>query len=70
MPPPRRPRPPATTLTPIELERQVPLAEAARLTDLTVKTLERHYRHLIRRLSPRRRAMKLRDVITIGHGQS
>ena len=64
--PPLRAYASAATLTPIELERQVPLKEAARLAGVSVKTLDRHYRHLIRRPSPRRRTMKLRDVLVIG----
>jgi hypothetical protein len=41
-------------------------AEHAELTGLSTDTLRRRYTHLIRRLSPRRVGMKLRDVLTIG----
>jgi hypothetical protein len=68
--PPLRPYATAATLTPIELERQIPLIEAARLVGVSVKTLDRHYPHLIRRPSPRRKTMKLRDVLAIGQAQS
>ena len=61
-----RPYVPATKLSPIELERQVPLHEAARLSGVSERTLQRHHAEKIRRPSPRRRTMKLRDVLAIG----
>jgi hypothetical protein len=53
----------------IELQRIVSLAKAAELTDLSVDTLRRRHSHLIRRLSPRRLGMRLRDVLAIGQAQ-
>lgn len=53
-------------LSSLELERIIPLAEVSRLTSISVDTIERHHAHLIRRLSVRRRGMKLRDAIRIG----
>ena len=50
----------------LELERMLTLDETAELTGLSTDTLRRRYTHLIRRLSPRRVGMKLRDVLTIG----
>ncbi len=44
----------------------ISLAIASNLTGLSVDTLKRHHAHLIRRLSPRRLGMKLRDVLAIG----
>lgn len=52
---------------PFELERVITLAEAAELTGLSRDSLQRHYARLIRRLSPRRVGMKLRDVLAIGN---
>jgi hypothetical protein len=43
------------------------LAEAAELTGRHPDTIRRRYPHLIRALSPRRRAMKLRDALAIGN---
>jgi hypothetical protein len=42
------------------------MAEVAALTGLHPDTLKRRYPHFIRKLSPRRNAMKLRDVLSIG----
>ena len=53
-------------LSAFELERVISLAEATELTGLSRDSLQRHYAHLIRRLSPRRVGMKLRDAISIG----
>jgi hypothetical protein len=53
-------------LSAIELEKIVTLAEAAELAGLSEDGLRRHHSHLIRRLSPRRVGMKLRDVLSIG----
>jgi hypothetical protein len=50
----------------LELERMLTLDETAELSGLSTDTLRRRYAHLIRRLSPRRVGMKLRDVLTIG----
>ena len=50
----------------LELERLVSLAEASDLTGLSIDSLRRHYSHLIRRLSPRRLGIKLRDALGIG----
>jgi hypothetical protein len=55
-------------LTALELERIIPLDEVERLTTLSEDSLRRHHSHLIRKLSPRRCGMKLRDVIAIGSG--
>ena len=57
---------PQRPLAAIELERIVPLDEVVRLTSLSEDSLRRHHAHLIRKLSPRRNGMKLRDVFAIG----
>ena len=53
--------PPST----LELERMLTLGEVAEFTGLSEDGIRRHYAHLIRRLSPRRVGMKLRDALTI-----
>jgi hypothetical protein len=47
-------------------ERMLSMAEVAELTGLHPDTIKRRYPHLIRKLSPRRNAMKLRDALAIG----
>jgi hypothetical protein len=49
-----------------ELERILTLGDVAELTGLSEDGIRRHYGYLIRRLSPRRVGMKLRDALTIG----
>jgi hypothetical protein len=48
-------------------DRMLSLAEAAQLTSLSEDTLRRRYSHLIRKLSPRRCAIRLRDALAIGN---
>jgi hypothetical protein len=50
----------------LELERMLTLPEVSALTGLSPDTLKRRYSHLIRKMSPRRVAMKLRDALSIG----
>jgi predicted DNA-binding transcriptional regulator AlpA len=52
--------------TAYELERMLTLEEVAQFLGLSEDSIRRHYAHLIRRLSPRRVGIKLRDVLTIG----
>jgi hypothetical protein len=47
----------------IELERVVPLQEAARLKSVSIDTLKRRYADKIIDLSPRRRGMKLKHAL-------
>jgi hypothetical protein len=42
------------------------LDEVAEFRGLSKDGIRRHYSHLIRRLSPRRVGIKLRDALTIG----
>jgi hypothetical protein len=49
----------------VELERVIPLPEAARLLSVSVDTLKRRYAHLIINLSPRRRGMRLKHALRI-----
>ena len=50
----------------LELEKIISLNEAAALSGISIDGLRRHYPHLIRKLSPRRVGVKLRDVLAIG----
>ena len=52
--------------TAFELERMLTLDQVAEFSGLSKDGIRRHYAHLIRRLSPRRVGMKLRDALTIG----
>lgn len=47
----------------LELERRVSVPEAARIKGVSPDTFERNYPHLIEQLSPRRRGVKLKNVI-------
>ena len=57
-----------SNLSPLELERVLPMAEVCAFTTLSEDTLERRYGHLIVRLSPRRRGMKVRNILAIANG--
>jgi hypothetical protein len=48
-------------------DRMLSLDEAAALTRLSRDSLRRHHSHLIRRLSPRRVGIRLRDALSIGN---
>jgi hypothetical protein len=50
-----------------ELDRMLTLDEVADFRGLSKDGVRRHYAHLIRRLSPRRVGMSLRDALTIGN---
>lgn len=48
------------------MDRMIPITEVVRLTSLSRDTLMRRHRDKIRRLSPRRLAMRLGDVLELG----
>jgi hypothetical protein len=50
-------------LSAIELERHISVPEAARLKGISPDTFKRHFSHLIRKVSPRRNTVKLRDLL-------
>lgn len=52
-------------LTPLELKRKIPVLEAARLNNVSRDTFERHYRHLIKKVSPGRNVVELGDAIDL-----
>ena len=49
----------------LELERIITLDQAAELSGISPDGWRRHYPHLIRRLSPRRVGVKLKDALSI-----
>jgi hypothetical protein len=54
-------------LSALELESFISPRQAARILGVSEITIVRHYRHLYRRLSPRRWGLKLRDVLAINN---
>jgi hypothetical protein len=50
-------------LSALDLEKHVSVAEAAEYLNISVDTFKRHYSELIRKVSPRRDAVKLRDLL-------
>jgi hypothetical protein len=63
----KRTAPPASIvgLTPMELNRKIPLAEAARLNSIHIQTFRKRYPHLLRRIGERRWFISLHDAITL-----
>jgi hypothetical protein len=53
----------------LELERILPIPKVEEITSLSHDSLERHHKDKIVNLSPRRRGMKLRDVLAIVNGE-
>jgi hypothetical protein len=51
------------TLTAIDLERHISVDEAAGLKNVSPDTFKRRYSRIIRKVSPRRNAVKLRDLL-------
>jgi hypothetical protein len=56
--------PPLPVLTAIELEQHVTLERAAEILNIHIDTFLATYPHLIRRVSPRCRRVKLRDLLS------
>ena len=54
-----------TDLSPLELKRKITTREAAELNGVSEDMFKRHYRHLIRKIGPRRLAVVLRDAIEL-----
>jgi hypothetical protein len=50
-------------LSALELEKHVSVPEAAAIKGVSPWTFKRHYSHLIKRVSPRRHAVKIRDLL-------
>ena len=60
----------SSDLSPLELERNAPLSEAAYLSGVSTETLRRHYGHLILQLSKNRQGLKVKDALAIGRSSS
>jgi hypothetical protein len=50
-------------LTAIDLEHHVSVSKAAAIKGVSEDTFKRHFRHLIRHVSPRRLTVRLRDLL-------
>jgi hypothetical protein len=50
-------------LSALELEKHVSVPEAAAIKGVSPWTFKRYYAHLIRKVSPRRETVKLRDLL-------
>jgi hypothetical protein len=51
-------------LTALELERHIPIAEAAQIKGISIDTFKRRFPQLIRRVSTRRIAVRVRDLLS------
>ena len=49
-------------LSPLELKRKITTREAAELNGVSEDMFKRHYRHLIRKIGPRRLGVELGDA--------
>ena len=58
------------TPTAFDLDQMLDLKETAALVGLSPDSIKRHYRHLIRRLSPGRVGIRMRDALAIGNPDS
>jgi hypothetical protein len=52
------------SLSALELEKHVSVPEAAKIKGISPDTFKRHYAHLIRKVSPLRNTVKLRDLVS------
>jgi hypothetical protein len=52
-------------LSPLELRRKITVWQAAELNGVSEDFFKRHYKHLIRRIGPRRLAVELGDAINL-----
>jgi len=50
----------------LALRRKISVARAAELNDISEDTFRRRYRHLIKKISPKRDAVELGDALNIG----
>jgi hypothetical protein len=53
-----------------DYDRMLTLAEASVITGISPDTLRRHYQSIIRRLSPRRVGIRLKDALSVGDGHN
>jgi len=63
----KRPALPASVagLTPLELARKIPVAEAAAFNSVHVETFKKRYPHLVRRIGERRLFVTVHDAIVL-----
>jgi hypothetical protein len=54
-----------TPLTPLELLRKISVKEAAAMNGISPDNFRRHYKHLIRKITPRRDVVQLSDAINL-----
>ena len=52
-------------LTPLELARKIPVAEAAAFNSVHVETFKKRYPHLVRRIGERRLFVTVHDTIML-----
>jgi hypothetical protein len=52
-------------LTPLELARRIPVAEAAAFNSVHVETFKKRYPHLVKRIGERRLFVTVHDAITL-----
>jgi len=52
-------------LTPLELARKIPVAEAAAINSVHVETFKKRHPHLLRRIGERRLFVTVHDAITL-----
>jgi hypothetical protein len=57
---------PTATPTWLELRKKIAVSEAAALNNISEDTFRRRYRHLIKKVAPRRDAVELGDALAIG----
>ena len=54
----------------VALKRKISVKEAAALNNVSTDTFLRHYRHLVRKISPRRSVVTLADALAIGEAET
>jgi hypothetical protein len=52
----------------LAMESIVPIENVTKITSLSRDTISRRYPHLVKRLSPRRKGMRLSDALAIARG--
>ena len=50
----------------LELERLITIEKASEIVGISDNSFRRHYGHLIRRITPRRIGVRVRDLLTVG----
>jgi hypothetical protein len=54
----------------LALKQKIPVKRAAALNDMSEDSFRRHYRHLIKKVSPRRDVVELGETLAIGQSKS